>query len=220
MTLALKSFILRDSFRFSTSACGKKSTLKRLTLAYRFMQMMMMMMMIIIIIIILHSPFHLLTVYIDYVLRYFDLSLNTRLLSGIQLRQLMPTNWNASNRSLRPSVVIVFFPKVHYNYSLASEELKLHTLSVRRHRLDALFLIQVYLDSKFSPSVLEIAGLRVPSWHIRDCALFNVCSSSKNCPSARCHQLLILFAGTLTCLELKTFCLIVLYNGPCIVLEH
>jgi hypothetical protein len=57
---------------------------------------------------------------------------------------------------------------------------------VRRHHLDALFLIQVYLGSKFCPSVLEIAGLRVPSRHIRDFALCSVCSSSKNGPSARC----------------------------------
>jgi hypothetical protein len=32
---------------------------------------------------------------------------------------------------------------------------------MRRHHLDALFFIQVYLGSKFCPSVLEIVGLRV-----------------------------------------------------------
>jgi hypothetical protein len=56
-----------------------------------------------------------------------------------------------------------FFPQVPYNYSLASEELKLHTLRKRSHHLDALFLIQVYFGSKCCPSVLEIAGLRVLS---------------------------------------------------------
>jgi hypothetical protein len=68
----------------------------------------------------------------------------------------MPTNWNASSRGLQ-LCFNHFFPKVHYSYSLASEELKLHTLRVRWHHLVALFLIQVYLGSKFCPSVLEIA---------------------------------------------------------------
>jgi hypothetical protein len=36
-----------------------------------------------------------------------------------------------------------------HNY-FALEELKLHTLCMRRHSLDALFPIQVYLDSRFS----------------------------------------------------------------------
>jgi hypothetical protein len=61
-----------------------------------------------------------------------------------------------------------FFPQVHFSYSIASEELKLHTLRMRRHRLDALFLTQVYLGFKFCPSVLEIVGLRVPGRYIRD----------------------------------------------------
>jgi hypothetical protein len=37
-----------------------------------------------------------------------------------------------------------------------------------------------------SVPVLEIGGLQVPAWYIGDFALFNVCSSGKNCPSARC----------------------------------
>jgi hypothetical protein len=78
-----------------------------------------------------------------------------------------------------------FFPQVHYSYSLAFENLRLHTLLMRRHHLDTMFLIQVYLCFKFCP-VSEIAGLRVPLRYIRDIALFNVCSSSKNCPSATC----------------------------------
>jgi hypothetical protein len=67
-----------------------------------------------------------------------------------------------------------FFPGAHYCYSLALEELKFHTLRMRRHRLDALFLTHVYFGSKFCPSVLEIVGLRVPARCIRDFALFNV----------------------------------------------
>jgi hypothetical protein len=78
-----------------------------------------------------------------------------------------------------------FFPHVYYCYSLALEELKFHTLRVRRHRFDALFLTQAYLGSKFCPSVLEIVGLRVPARYIRDFALIDVCSSCDNCPPAR-----------------------------------
>jgi hypothetical protein len=120
----------------------------------------------------------------------------------IQLRQLMPTSWNASSRGLRTSVLIVscFFPEVHYCYSLALEELNLHTLRIRRHRLDALFLTQVYFGLKFCPSVLEIVGLRVPARYVRDFALFNVCTSCKNCPSARCAS-----AANVVCKDVDVF---------------
>jgi hypothetical protein len=57
---------------------------------------------------------------------------------------------------------------------------------MRRHLLDALFLIQVYLGSKFCPSLLEVVGLRVPDRYMRDFALFNVSSSCKNRPFPRC----------------------------------
>jgi hypothetical protein len=79
-----------------------------------------------------------------------------------------------------------FFPQVHYYYSLALEELKLHTLRMRRPHIDALFLTQVYFSFKFCPSVLETVGLLVPARYIRDFALFSVCSSCINCPSAKC----------------------------------
>jgi hypothetical protein len=48
------------------------------------------------------------------------------------------------------------------------------------------FFIQVYVGLKFCASVLEIVGLRVPARYVRDFALFNVCSSCKNCHSVRC----------------------------------
>jgi uncharacterized membrane protein len=32
----------------------------------------------------------------------------------------------------------------------------------------------------------EIVGFQLPGWCIRDFALFNIFSSRKNCPSARC----------------------------------
>jgi hypothetical protein len=79
-----------------------------------------------------------------------------------------------------------FLPQVDYSYNHALEQLKLHTLHKRRYHLDAPFLTQVYRGSEFCPSVLETVGLRVPVRYIRDFSMFSVCSSSKNCPSARC----------------------------------
>jgi hypothetical protein len=79
-----------------------------------------------------------------------------------------------------------FFPQVRYCYTLALQELNLHTLRMRRHLLDAVFLTQVYSGSKFCPFVLETVGPQVPPRRIRDVALFSVCSSCKDCPSARC----------------------------------
>jgi hypothetical protein len=107
-----------------------------------------------------------------------------RPLSGTQLRQLMPTSWNALSSNIVAFCFNRFFAQDHYSYSFVLEELKLHTLRIRRHRLDALLFIQVYIGLIFCPSVLEIVGLRVPARYIRDFALFNVCSSCKNCPSA------------------------------------
>jgi hypothetical protein len=71
---------------------------------------------------------------------------------------------------------------------------------MRRHGLDALFSTQVYFGFKFCPSVLEIVGLRVPARYIRDFALFNVCSSSKNIPSARCAS-----AADVVCRDVDVF---------------
>jgi hypothetical protein len=100
-----------------------------------------------------------------------------------------------------------FFPGAHYCYSLALEELILHTLRIRTHRLDALFLTRVYSGSKFCPSVLEIVGLRVPARYIRDFAL-----QVKIVPLLDAHQLLMLFARTLTYSEPETFTVINSYN--------
>jgi hypothetical protein len=71
---------------------------------------------------------------------------------------------------------------------------------MRRHRLDALFLNQVYFGLKFCPSVLEIVGLRVPAQYIRDLTLFNVCSSCQNCPSARYAS-----AANVVCRDINVF---------------
>jgi hypothetical protein len=62
------------------------------------------------------------------------------------------------------------------------------------------FFIQVCLGLKFCQSVLEIVGLRVPAQYIRDFALFNVCSSCKNCPSARCAS-----AANIVCKDVDEF---------------
>jgi hypothetical protein len=127
-----------------------------------------------------------------------DLSLNTHPLSGIQLRHLLPRSWNAYSRGFAVLCFNRFSPQLHYCYSLTSEELKLHTSRMWRHRLDALFLTEVYLGSKFCSCVLEIVGLRVPGRYNRDFAPFSASSPSTNCPSVDVHQLLMLFAGTLT----------------------
>jgi hypothetical protein len=88
----------------------------------------------------------------------------------------------------------------YYYYSNALEYLKLHTLGKRRNHLDALFLIQVYLGSKFCPSVLETVGLRVPTRHLRVFPLFYVCPTIKNCPSARCAS-----AANVVCRDFDVF---------------
>jgi hypothetical protein len=67
-------------------------------------------------------------------------------------------------------------------------------------RLDALFLTEISFGLKFYPSVLEIIGLRVPARYIRDFVLFNVCSSRKNCPSARCAS-----AANVVCKDVDVF---------------
>jgi hypothetical protein len=76
-----------------------------------------------------------------------------------------------------------FFPQIHYCYFLDLEELKMYTLHMKRHRLDALCLIQVYLGSKLYTSVLEIVGLRVSARYIRDFSLFSICCFAR-CVSA------------------------------------
>jgi hypothetical protein len=79
-----------------------------------------------------------------------------------------------------------FFPQVYCSYAYALEQLKLHTLSNRRYNHDTFFLIQVYLGSKFYPSLSETSSLRVPARYVRELYAFNTCSSSKNCHSAIC----------------------------------
>jgi hypothetical protein len=71
---------------------------------------------------------------------------------------------------------------------------------MRRRRLDVLFLTEIYFGFKICLSVLEIVGLRVPARYIRDFAVFNVCSSCKNCPSAGCAS-----AANVVCRDVDVF---------------
>jgi hypothetical protein len=61
----------------------------------------------------------------------------------------------------------------------------------------------MWLGSKFSPSLSENVGLRVPAWYRGDFALLNVCSSLQTA-----HELLML-AGTLMDLVPKAFSFII-----------
>jgi hypothetical protein len=78
---------------------------------------------------------------------------------------------------------------------IALEVLKLQALRMRRHRLDALFLTQVYFGFKISPSVLE---LLVSEFLLGISEIF-LCSMSaphvKIVPLLDVHQLLMLSEG-------------------------
>jgi hypothetical protein len=79
-----------------------------------------------------------------------------------------------------------FFPQVHCSYSVALEQLKLHTLRERRYHINAPFLVKISVGSMFCHSVLETFGLRVPASYVRDFALLNFYSLNKIFSSARC----------------------------------
>jgi hypothetical protein len=53
-----------------------------------------------------------------------------------------------------------FFLHDHYSYAYTLAQLKLHTFCNMKYHFDALFLIQIYLCSKFCP-LLETVGFRV-----------------------------------------------------------
>jgi hypothetical protein len=59
-----------------------------------------------------------------------------------------------------------------------------NALRKMRYQLDALFLVQFYLGSKFCLSLLNTSGLRVRGQNIRDFSLS--CPTSKHFPSAGC----------------------------------
>jgi hypothetical protein len=86
-----------------------------------------------------------------------------------------------------------------YGYANVCQVLNLHTLHERRHQLDAIF-VNVFLGSKSCPSTMDIIGLEVPTWKLREFSLFHVCLSYKNCPSTRCGT-----AANLGCNKLYIF---------------
>jgi hypothetical protein len=100
----------------------------------------------------------------------------------------MLVNWSTSSRIFYLFVIIFFFqqPKLHLrnvlNYS------QLHTLSARRRHLNVLILTNVFIGSKYFPTLLEGDGLRVPNRNFRHFSLFNVNLKRRNrLPSPR-HQ--------------------------------
>jgi hypothetical protein len=88
-----------------------------------------------------------------------DINYNMLRLFGTELRLLMPPSLNASSGSLWLYAAVAFFPHVSYNYASAFEHVKLHTLQVRRHRLDALFFIQGFVGPKFCLSLIDNSSL-------------------------------------------------------------
>jgi hypothetical protein len=79
-----------------------------------------------------------------------------------------------------------FFPCVPYSYIFALENLSLHSLRKRRHRLHVLFFVQVYRGLKFCSSLLENVSIRVPTCNVRDFLTFCICPSNKQFASAPC----------------------------------
>jgi hypothetical protein len=88
----------------------------------------------------------------------------------------MQKSLSAFSRSLRLSILIASFLK----------SIAVMLFQKRKYHFDALFLIHDYRGSKFSRSIVETDGLRVPTRYITDFPVFNVRSSSKNCPSGIC----------------------------------
>jgi hypothetical protein len=110
-------------------------------------------------------------------------------------------NWPLAVSSARNSI------KNYYCYYYYYYYLELYVLRKGTYHLDAQFLVELYLDFKLCPSVLEIVALRVPARYIRDFTLFNVCSSNKIVPLLDALQLLMLLEETLMHLEPKLFSL-------------
>jgi hypothetical protein len=146
--------------------------------------------------------------------------MNTRLLSGIQLRQLMPTSWNASSRGLWPCVLTVSFLKSittilllwrNQNFTLCvwGGITSMHSFLFKFALvLNSVLLFWKLLAFEFLLGTSETSLCSVSAPQVN------------NVPLTDALQLLMLFAGTLMNLEPKTFSLIIFYNGPCIILTH
>jgi hypothetical protein len=102
-----------------------------------------------------------------------------------------------------------------YSYANALQVLNLRNLHERRHQLDAIFAINVFLGSKPCPSTMDIIGLRIPTRNLRDFSLFHVSSSYTNCPSGRCAT-----AANSVCNQLDVFRRQIVTLGCDIILLH
>jgi hypothetical protein len=88
------------------------------------------------------------------------------------------------------------------------------------YHFDVLFHVQVYLGYKFCLSLLETVGLRVPARYIREFSLFNVCSSNKNCPSARFVSDADVVCRDVDIFVAKTAFLIIFYIGSFFLITY
>jgi hypothetical protein len=113
-----------------------------------------------------------------------------------------------------------FVSQVQYRYSLALEQLRLLTLRVRRHYQVAPFLIQVFLGSKFCPSVLETWSSTSCSVHQRLCFVQCLLLKYKIAPLLDALQLLMLLAWMLTYLGPKRFFLIIFHSSSIFILNY
>jgi hypothetical protein len=122
----------------------------------------------------------------------------------------MPTNWNATSRSLQAFVLIVsFFLSIAVMLVLL-EHIKLHTLGNSRYHFDAISLVQVYLCYR-----LKTACLRIPAryLHIRDFSMFSVC------PCVRCASAANIVYRNVDYLEPKRFLLIIFYCDTILIIK-
>jgi hypothetical protein len=145
-----------------------------------------------------------------------DLSWNTLLLFGILVCLLMLTDWNASSRSLQSFASIVSFLQLFVWFKAIKN---LNTLLKVRYHRDALFLVRVYLSSKFF--VFLFWTLLAFVFEVRISETF-LCSALQVkiafLPDAL--QLLMSFVGMLMYLKPNLFLLIIFYNGTFYLLKY
>jgi hypothetical protein len=113
------------------------------------------------------------------------------LLRGIPLHLLMPVSWSAYSGSLHFSATVVFFSHLPYNYTNVLNYLKFHTLNDRRCHLDAFFLLNVFIGSKFRPTLLQTVGLQARNRNFRDFKLFHVDFSRRTVLPLDAHRRLM-----------------------------
>ena len=80
--------------------------------------------------------------FVDVTFLWPETVLSISVLSGILLRLLMPTGWNAHSGSWQ-LCYNRFFPHVHCSYANAVGHLKIHTWRERRHLFNDLFYLRL-----------------------------------------------------------------------------